>query len=62
MLIPMMIITTGEIERSRLAPITEDLRAAAHVASLGFGEGGDLPTEAENITLKRVLGEKKPKH
>ena len=57
-----MIITTSEIERSRLAPITEDLRAAVHVASLGFGESGDIPTKTENITLKRVLGEKKPKH
>ena len=50
----MMIITTSEIEISRLAPITEDLRAAVHVASLGFGESGDIPTETENITLKRV--------
>jgi len=55
-----MIITAGEEEKARLEPIANDLRAAAHAASLEFGEGGDIPTEAGNIALKLALGEKGP--
>jgi valyl-tRNA synthetase len=54
-----MIITAGEEERASLEPIADDLQAAAHAASLEFGEGGDIPTEVENITLRLVLGEEK---
>ena len=54
-----MIITASEAEKARLNPIIDDLQAAAHAESLKFGEGGDIPTEAENITLKLTLGERK---
>ena len=53
-----MIITAGGAEKSRLESIAEDVRTAAHAASVEFGEGGDILTEAENITLKLILGEK----
>ena len=51
-------ITAEEKEQSRIAPIIEDLKSAAHGETLEFGEGGNIPTEAENIKLKLVLGEK----
>lgn len=53
-----MIITAGEEERARLEPIADDLKAAVHTASLEFGEGGDIPTEVENVALKLILDEK----
>jgi valyl-tRNA synthetase len=56
-----MVITAGKKEEARLLPIAADVQAAAHAESLAFGEGGDVPTEAEKITLKLTLGEKKPK-
>ena len=54
-----MVITASKAEKARLEPIAEDLRAAAHAASLEFDEGGEVPTDAENITLKLMLGEKR---
>jgi len=57
-----LVITAGEEEKARLEPIAEDLQAAAHAASLKFGEGGNIPTETENITLQLTLGEKKSKN
>lgn len=53
-----MVITAAEKERSRLESMVDDLRAATHAAKLEFGVGGDIPTEAENITLKLTLDEK----
>lgn len=54
-----MVITASEEEKARLKPIIDDLQAAAHAESLKFGEEGDIPTEAEGITLKMTLGERK---
>jgi len=54
-----MVITAGEEEKARIEPIADDLRAAAHAEVFEFGEGGNIPTEAENITLNLTLGEKK---
>lgn len=56
-----MVITTSEAQKACLEPIADDLCAAAHSASLEFGEGGDVLTEVENTTLKLVLEEKKLK-
>ena len=56
-----MVITAGEEERKILELIADDIQAASHAESLEFGEGGDAPTEAENVTLKLTLGERKPR-
>ena len=54
-------ITAGEKEAAILTPLLEDLRAAARAEAIGFGEGGDVATGVENMTLSMVLGEKQPK-
>jgi valyl-tRNA synthetase len=54
-----MVITAGKEEKVRIEPMADDLRAAAHAESLEFGDGGDIPTEAENVALKLTLGERK---
>ena len=56
-----MVITAEEAEKRLLGLIAGDIQAASHAESLEFGEGGDVPTEAENVTLKLTLGERKPR-
>ena len=56
-----LVITAGDAERAKIEPIAKDLRSAAHADSLTFDQGGEIPTENENVTLKLTLGEKKPK-
>jgi len=56
-----LIVTAREKEQEMIEPIAEDLRAAAHSDSLTFADGGDVPTENENVTLALTLGEKKPR-
>lgn len=56
-----LVITADEKAQKLLEPLMSDLRAAARADRASFNEGGDVPTEAENVTLKMVLGEKTPK-
>ena len=54
-----MVVTAGEEEKARIEPIADDLRAAAHAEIFELGEGGNIPTEAENVALALTLGERK---
>jgi len=54
-------VTCSDKLKDDLAPVLEDLRAAARADAIGFADDGDVPTEAENVKLKLVLGEKKKK-
>ena len=56
-----MVITASDEQRSTIELIADDLKAAAHSESLTFADGGDVPTEAENVALRLTLGERKTK-
>jgi valyl-tRNA synthetase len=56
-----MRVTCPDRLRETLSPALEDLRAAARAEAIDFGDGGDVATEMEGVTLALELGEKKPR-
>jgi valyl-tRNA synthetase len=54
-----MVITTDPETAVGVKRLNDDLKAAAHAENLIYGEGGDIVTDNEKITLKLTLGEKK---